>query len=240
MRQLRENKNSGYTNSMTRGIFIAGNESALSRAIEAETVKRVEHYAAAFIPNRFSTHAAPPKIAAEIEKARILIEWNPSSPLSARTLILAAGNRLDAIDDAILICSPPSLRLSAIDLPLSDVEIMINDQIKGWFFLVKELAAVMSEQGRGTLALVYPDYGSLTAKDESADLLGPSALASFRAFTAGLLTGAGGDPYITNAFSISDSGAEDAFAAFIYKHIDEAVKRSSGKLYKYGKFNFFK
>jgi hypothetical protein len=39
---------------MTRGILIVGMESSLSEAVAAEAEKRVEQYAAAFIPNRLS------------------------------------------------------------------------------------------------------------------------------------------------------------------------------------------
>jgi len=221
---------------MTRGIFIAGNESALSRAIESETNKRVEQYAAALIPNRLS---GAPKNSPTETPNRLPLDWNPSSPISARTLAIAAENRLENIDLAILICSPPSIRSSASELPLSDVEIMINDHIRGWFFLIKELAAIFTARKNGTLALVYPDIAS-SGKDEAADVLGPSALASFRALTNGLLIAAHNEPYITMGFSTHDAGNETAFAAFIYKHLDEITKRSNGKHHKFGKFLFFK
>jgi NAD(P)-dependent dehydrogenase (short-subunit alcohol dehydrogenase family) len=222
---------------MTRGIFIVGNESALSRAIEAETVNRVEQFAAALIPNRLSGAA---RNSAQENDKRLSLDWNPSSPISARTLVLAAENRLEHIDEAILVCSPPSIRGSAAELPLSDIEIMINDHIKGWFFLVKELSAVFSARRRGTLALVYPDISPSAGKDDAADILGPSALASFRALTNGLLSAAHIEPYITIGFSVSDAGNESAFAAFLYKTIDEITNRSNGKLHKFGKFAFFK
>ena len=221
---------------MTRGIFIAGNESALSRAVEAETVNRVEQFAAALIPNRL---AGAPRNSAQANEKRISLDWNPSSPISARTMVLAAENRLDHIDDAILICSPPSIRSSVSELPLSDVEIMVNDNIKGWFFLVKELATVFSSRKRGTLALVYHDIPA-AGKEDAADILGPSSLASFRALSHGLLAAAHIEPYLTIGFSSPDSGNEAAFAAFMYKYIDEGNRRSNGKLHKFGKFNFFK
>jgi len=220
---------------MTRGIFIAGNESALCRAIETETSNRVDKYAAALITNRLS--AAQRNTSSE--KGRIPLDWNPSSPISARTLALAAQNRLENIDTAILICSPPSVRSSAADIPLSDIEIMINDQIKGWYFLVKEIAVIFSARKHGTLALVYSDFTG-SGKDDVADVLGPSALASFRALTHGLLSVAHNEPYVTMGFSTSDAGNEAAFAAFIYKSLDDITKRSNGKLHKYGRFSFFK
>jgi len=217
-------------------IFLVGNESALCRAIEAETVNRVEQYAAALIPNRLS--GATKNTPAEI-KERALLEWNPSSPISARTLVVAAENHLEQIDEAILVCSPPSIRSSAAAIPFYDVEIIMNDHIKGWFLIVKELAAIFSARKRGTLALVYPDITG-SGKDDAADVLGPSALASFRALTNGLLTAAHNEPYTTIGFSTSDTGNETAFASFIFKTLDEITARSNGKMHKFGKFNLFK
>jgi hypothetical protein len=221
---------------MIRGIFIAGNESALSRAIETEAGNRVEQYVTALIPNRLS--GAPKNIPQENNK-RIPLEWNPSSPISARTIVLAAENRLDHIDEAILICSPPSIRCSAAQLPLSDVEIMVNDHIKSWFFLIRELAVTFTNRKRGTLVLVSPDI-STSGKDDTADILGPSSLASFRSLTQSLLSAAYNEPYITTGFSVSDAGNESAFASFLYKNIDVSDRRINGKLIKFGKFNLFK
>jgi len=215
---------------MTRGIFIAGNESAISRAVENETVNRVEKYTAAFIPNRLSGTS---KNIPTANKKRLSLEWNPSSPISARTMILAAENRLEKIDEAILICSPPSLQVSIADISLSDVEIMINDNIKGWFFLVKELSAVFRNRKRGTLALVYPEINVNARTNDVAGILDASCIASFSALTKSLLAGADNEPYVTTGFSCLGAGNESAFASFIFKTIDETDKRTSGKLHKW-------
>jgi hypothetical protein len=66
----------------TRGILIAGTESSLSAAIAAEAAKRVESFAAAFIPNRLS----PPGgggINDAGARALIPLIWNSGSPISA-------------------------------------------------------------------------------------------------------------------------------------------------------------
>jgi hypothetical protein len=226
---------------MTRGIFIAGNESALSRALEAEAEKRVDRFAAALIPNRLTGafSAGVVKSSAGANDKRLYLDWNPSSPISARTLILAAENRLDRVDEAILVCSPPSVRCKAGDLPLADVEILVNDHIKGWYFLVKELSAVFSSRKSGVLSLVYHDVPA-AKKDDAADILGPSALAFFRALTQGLLAAAHNEPYVTVGFACSDAGNEEAFSSFVFKSLDEVNTRNSGKLHKFGKLNFFR
>jgi hypothetical protein len=130
---------------------------------------------------------------------------------------------------------------------------MINDHIKGWFFLIKELTAIFASRRQGTLVFVYPDTHNNTGKDDTADILGPSALAAFRAVVNGLLAAAHSEPYTTIGFSTTETGNEAAFASFIFKNIEKhitgtgnltgsltGIKHSNGKLYKFGKLNFFK
>jgi hypothetical protein len=175
-----------------------------------------------------------------MEQACLPLQWNPSSPISARTLVLAAENRLEHIHEAILVCAPPSIRRPSAELSLSEIEILVNDQIKGWFFLARELAAVFRARKAGTLALVYSEIGAGGGKDDPADILGPSALASFQAFTRSLLAAAYSEPYLSMGFSCSEAGAETGFASFIFKLLDEGNRRNNGKLHKFGKFSFLR
>ena len=229
---------------MTRGILIAGNESTLSQAIAAEAAKRVEHYAAAMIPGRLS---GPPQLpSAQIdgqalsELAAVSIQWNPGSPISARSLVLAAESRMEQINEAILVCAPPPIRRPVAELSLTDIEVMVNDHIKGWFFLARELSALFRARRTGTLALVYSDSGPGGGKDDPADILGPPAQASFQAFTRSLLAAAYGEPYLTTGFSCSEAGTETGFASFVFKVLDDGNPRNNGKLHKYGRLNLFK
>jgi hypothetical protein len=231
---------------MTRGILIAGNESSLSAAIEAEISKRVEHFALALIPNRLpgsggpAAGALPESVRASSgDESRFPLAWNPGSPISARTLVIAAENRLEHINEAILICTPPAVRRPAAELDPGDIEIMVNDHIKGWFYLVKELAAVFRARRAGSLALVFSETCPGGGRDDAADLLGPAALASFRVFTQSVLSAALNEPYQTMGFSSSDAGAEAAFAAFIVKILDEGNKRNNGKWHKFSRLNIF-
>jgi hypothetical protein len=223
---------------MTRGILIVGNESALSRAIENEAAKRVEKYAVSLIPNRLTDVQQRVSHQENAHPGRFSVAWNPGSAISSRTLVLTAENKLDRIDEAILICSPPSVRRPAADLPLSDIEILINDHIKGWFFLVKEIANAFTRRGSGILGFVYFDASPEGGKDETADLLGSSSLASFRSLTAGLLGAAKREPFITMGFSSSDRTDDNGFAAHIFKTIDGADLKDSGKLHKYGRIKW--
>ena len=217
---------------MTRGILIAGNESAIINAIETEAARRAGHYALARIPDRFTGDIQPSTDTAS--SARVLLDWNPGSPISARTLVLAAENRLEQVSEAVLVCDPPSVRTA--DFSLADIEVLVNDHIKGWFFLVKELTAIFRARGEGTLALVYPETGG--GKDD--ELMGSAALAVFRSFTRNILAAALNEPYMTQGFSCAEAGDEAGFAAFIFKQLDEGNRRGNGKLHKYGKLGIFR
>ncbi|MDR0525761.1 MAG: hypothetical protein LBG90_07820 [Spirochaetaceae bacterium] len=219
---------------MTRGILLAGNESSLSVAVATEAAKRVERFGAALIPNRF---ADPPgeKILPPGE-ALIPLVWNPGSPVSARTLLIAAENRLEHINEALLICAPPVLRKFPEDLTSSEIELMVNDHIKGWFFLVKELSAHFKARQAGILALVFSEPE--ISKDEPPDVLGPGASAAFRAFAENLTAGAPREPFQIMGFSGPRSADPNAFGAFIFKTIEDGTKRNAGKWHKFGK-SFF-
>ena len=225
---------------MTRGILIAGNESSLFSAVAAEAMKRVEQYAAARISNQLSNSAS------DFSGGRpgggggeILLSWNPGSSISARTLALAAENRLGQVDDAILVCSPPAVYRMPENLMPGEIESLVNNHIKSWFFLVRELALVFKSRKAGTLALVAPETVSAGGRENQMDLMGPSAVASFRSLTQGLLASSFEEPFPVLGFSASDSGDEPGFAAYIFRIIDEGNKRNIGKWHKYGKFNPF-
>ena len=238
------NVGSVYTVIMTRGILIVGSESVLTNAIEAEAARRVERYTIASLPNRLSGDNAKIGLLARSTaisaEKRFPLEWNPGSPISARTVVLGAENRLEQVNEAILVCDPPSVRCAAADLSMANVEVLVNDHIKGWLFLIKELAATFRTQGGGLLALVCPETSGAGSKDDTADLLGSTAAGAFRSLTRNLLVAASSEPYLTLGFSGAETGDEAGFAAFIFKQLDEGNRRSNGKLFKYGKLGFFR
>ena len=226
---------------MTRGILIVGNESSLLSAVAAEAVKRVESYAYALIPNRFYLPDGAPPPSANPAGKGVALSWTPSSPISARTLVVAAENRLGQINNAILVCSPPAVFRTAESLTPEEIEILVNDQIRGWFFLIRELALYFHRLGTGSLSFVAPELSSDGGtKNAQADLLGPPALASFRTFAQGLLTLSSNELFHIVGFTAPESGAKEEFAAWLFKLIDEGNRKNSGKWQKYPKIGFFR
>jgi hypothetical protein len=230
-----------YNRKMTRGILIAGNESSLLNALAGEAAKRVEGFALAPIPNRFAPPV--PHGVSRGEGPGEVLSWNPGSSISARTLVLAAENRLGRIDEAVLVCSPPAVYRSPENLAPAEVEILAGDHIKGWFFLIRELVLMFKAGKGGALALVVPEL--ITGpRDGPPDLLGPPAAAAFRAFAQGILVSppSGGEDNVQiMGFTASGAaGAEEEalFAGYIFRMMEEGIRRNSGKWHKFSKFNF--
>jgi NAD(P)-dependent dehydrogenase (short-subunit alcohol dehydrogenase family) len=144
------------------------------------------------------------------------------------------------IDDAVLVCSPPALYRPAEALAPREVDSHINVHVKGWFFLVRELALYFRSRQAGTLAMVVSEASAGGGKDAPADLLGPPAEASFRAFAQGLLASSAAEPFQIRGFSSAEAGSEADFAAWFFKFIDEGNRKNSGKWYKYNKLRFFR
>jgi hypothetical protein len=220
---------------MTRGILIAGNESSLFRAIAAEAAKRVESYASACIPNRLSLRAGTLQGATDEPGGAIPLSWNPSSHISARTLIIAAENRLRQINDAILVCSPPSIFRTAETLTVEEIETLVDDQIKGWFFLIRELMLYLRRQGPGAISFVASEI-----KNSQTDILGPAAAASFINFSQSILASSLDEPFQMMGFSGSDTGGNREFAEWLFKQIDESPKKKSGRWNKFSKLPFIR
>jgi NAD(P)-dependent dehydrogenase (short-subunit alcohol dehydrogenase family) len=226
----------------SKGILVAGSESPLSAVIAAEAGKRAGHVAAAFIPNRlpYPPENFPPgnrQPALPGGGAAAVLAWNPGSPVSARSLVLGAENRMGRIDEAVLVCTPPAVRKNAADLNPSNIEIIVNDHIKGWFFLVRELAAVFKARRAGSLALVLSDIAGAGGRDDT-DLIGPSVSASFRSFAQGLMASSQAEPYGVYGFSIPagtylGTGDANDVGAFVFKTLEDG-RRNAGKWHKFG------
>jgi hypothetical protein len=141
------------------------------------------------------------------------------------------------IDEAFVVCTPPSTRQLPYNLKHGDIDFIVNDHIKGWYLLAKELTAYFKAAQGGALALALLEASS--PRDAPADLTGPAVGASFKAFAQAVLTASAAEPYQVMGFTSSEVGEEASFAAYIFKVIEETNRRNSGKWYKHGRLGLF-
>ena len=219
---------------MSRGILIAGNESSLHTALCVEAAKRVENYAVALIPREQMQELPKPSAG----DRRIMLDWNPASPISAKTVVLSCRNKMENIDDAVLVCVPPAYRKKAEKMSAEEIDRFIDYNIKGWFFLVRELVAAFESRKQGNLSLVLAAELGPGSKEDEIDLVGPIAVSAFRSFAQGILLSSFNASFNAMGFSSSEAGEENAFAAYVFKTMEDG-KRNSGKWHKHGKLGLF-
>jgi NAD(P)-dependent dehydrogenase (short-subunit alcohol dehydrogenase family) len=219
---------------VSRGILIAGNESSLLTALCVEAAKRVENYAVALIPREEAREMSGSSAGGR----RIMVDWNPASPVSAKTVVLSCRNRLENIDDAVLVCVPPACRKRAEKMTAEEIDRFIDFNIKGWFFLVREIVGAFESRNQGNLSLVLAAELGPGSKEDQIDLVGPIAVSAFRSFAQGILLSSFNASYNAMGFSSSEAGEENAFAAYVFKIMEED-KKNSGKWHKHGKLSLF-
>ncbi|AEJ20510.1 hypothetical protein [Gracilinema caldarium] len=221
---------------MTRGILIVGNTAPLTLALSQEAAKRLESHGLALLgnpePDNPMQFPPPP--------ATIPLIWTPGSSISARTLLISAENRFSRIDEVLLVLSPPTLRIRPDQIDTAHISPMIDDYLKGWYYLVRELFRYYRQRKEGTLALVLSEAPLVTEKEESPDMLGPVLGSAFRAFMQSVLATAVTNPFRILGFTVNDSSQHEDFAEFIFKVLDDDTKRDTGKLHRFGKLNLFR
>ena len=90
-----------------------------------------------------------------------LFEWNRSSPLSARTLILHAENNIGPIHEGVLVFDTYA---ATLDFPAFSADVCsraVDELIAGYLFLTAELLARFSRNGGGRLVFMLREQPSL-------------------------------------------------------------------------------
>jgi hypothetical protein len=123
------------------------------------------------------------------------------------------------------------------DINPAQLEKALNYHLKGWYYLSRELCRVFKDRGSGTLAFIVPE-GPPSKSGDSPDLLGPALGAAFKSFAQSVLALPPPLPYEAYGFS-AENADPAAFAAFIFKIIDEGGRRNAGRWHKYGRVGLF-
>ena len=190
------------------------------------------------VTNQASSEAEGEPEALKGKQSLHYIAWNPRSPLSARTVITEAQNVLGVIDEALVVFSADTGRKEFHEMSFADLEKTVDDSIKGFFFLVKEIFAAMQRQKKGALCFAHHDGGVEVLPPGQA-----AASAAFRAFASSLFA-----QYQSEAFSLygyySSAVETRDFARFLSGLIGMRTEKTSRRWIKFsdkqGLFSFAK
>lgn len=167
----------------------------------------------------------------------LLIDWNRTSPISARNVVLAVLNRFDTLDEALLLQAPQLPPGPLQELPYEIIERAVDAWVKGTLFLAKGILELFAQRRGGSLAIVQQaEHGAapLTAA------LGGSLRAAARSLAAAMAAGGATRKVRVNSFECRDPNAWDAltteasgFAEFVLQTMQNRASRSSGRRFRY-------
>ena len=203
-------------------ILLAGSSGALMTELTNEELARGNRVAVT-TPQEETEGVSTRKKPAAGEKSRQnlhYIAWNLRSPLSARAVVMDAFNTLGSVDEARIVVSADTGRREFNEMSSADLEMAVDEGIKSFFFLTKEIFSAFRRQKRGVLSFALHDGGVEVLPPAAA-----AACASFRAFASSLFA-----QYQNEAFRLygyhSSSADTQAFARFLCADTGRTEKSS--------------
>jgi NAD(P)-dependent dehydrogenase (short-subunit alcohol dehydrogenase family) len=218
-------------------ILLAGTNSGFLSELTEEALaagSRVAVASEAAIPA--GDEQPPQDAAAKPQKKTNLyyIAWNPRSPLSARTVVMDALNNLGSLDEVIIAFFADTGKNEFHDMPFADMEKIVDDSIKSYFFLVKEIFAALRGQKKGVLCFAHHDGGA-----EVLPPLQAAASAAFRSFASSLFAQYQNEPFTLYGYC-SSSAETRAFARFLSESAGNRTQKTARRWVRFsGKTGFF-
>lgn len=169
------------------------------------------------------------------EDRLLLIDWNRTSPISARNVLLAVQNRFGALDEALLL-QPPLLPPEALQTQASEsIERAVDVWVKGTLFLVKGVLEEFVLREAGRLVLLH--------RARRRPLPTPLQAALWESFRAAALSLAAAGPrrgvqrrrvvrFECLDAEAWENGSED-FAAFVLSAMQQAGRASTGRFFRF-------
>jgi NADP-dependent 3-hydroxy acid dehydrogenase YdfG len=170
------------------------------------------------------------------EDRLLLVDWNRSSPISARNVLLAAVNRFDALDEALLLQAPHLPGGPLQGLSYEAIERAVDVWVKGTLFLAKGILETFAQRRSGSLALVQQaGQGARLPPLEAA--LRESVRAAARSLSAAARRPRGARLLRVNSFECHDPEAWDAqagaFAAFVLETMQGRAQKANGRCFHF-------
>jgi len=159
----------------------------------------------------------------------LLIEWNRTSPISAKNVLLTSLNRFDRIDETLLLFTPELEQKLLQETTAETMDRAVDTWIKGSLFMMKAVLELYTQKRGGCLALVNhlpQEEGAVLAPLESA-LRG-----SFTAAAGAVFASNSQRNVFVNGFESRSQKIEE-LADFIFDTMKDRGARLSGKWFRF-------
>ncbi len=154
-----------------------------------------------------------------------LIPWNKVSPISARDLVLKSRRTLGTIDQALVVHSMSGSPDELGSTSLTQIDAMVDADVKGYLYLLRELIHTFRRQAAGTIACI-------AHRPEELSSVGCNVFEGFVGLVESLLTSSVSEPFALKGY-VSESANLADFAQFIYSGNEEQSPKTRGRWQRY-------
>jgi NAD(P)-dependent dehydrogenase (short-subunit alcohol dehydrogenase family) len=155
----------------------------------------------------------------------LVVEWNRSSPISAKNVVLTTLNRFDRIDETLLLLTPKLEQKLLQETATETIDRAVDAWIKGSLFLMKTVLLLYGRKQEGSLALINHVLQAATAVPPPLE----SALrGGFRATAEAIFAGIGEQNVFVHGFESHSTKIEE-LADFIFDTMNRKAVRATGK-----------
>ena len=159
----------------------------------------------------------------------LVVEWNRSSPISAKNVVLTTLNRFDRIDETLLLLTPKLEQKLLQETATETIDRAVDAWIKGSLFLMKTVLLLYGRKQEGSLALINHMAQAVAAEPPPLE----SALrGSFRATAEAIFAGIGEQNVLASGFE-SHSARIEELADFIFDTMNAKALRTTGKWHRF-------
>ena len=210
---------------MERTLLITGRHSAFTDDLVQEALARKFRVLATYDPS-----GEEPEVPDGLGDDLTYIEWNRRSPISARSVLLKAENAADSVEELFVVYSPESLTVPFHETGASRIEELVDANIKGYLFLLREALGYLLRHGEGGgLNIVVRDRGS-----ELVPPLESAVSNAFRSTVRSIMSFYEEEPVRIRGFHAPESKEGREFAQYILDTIQEKGEKSAGRWNKFG------
>ncbi len=155
------------------------------------------------------------------------VNWNRRSPVSAGTVVRTLSNQYKALEHVFLVYVPGLENSPFHELGSASIESTIDEQLKGYTFIIRELLSLVQKKKSISLHIVIYTGGSEVLAPHDA-----AAIGCIRSLVSGIFTFYQNEEIYINGFESSAQVSGD-FADFILKNCMESSPKANMKWFRF-------
>jgi len=209
---------------MAEVVLITGSETLLGRKLVEKELARGNRVIAP-IGNKTGSSSE------NTREDFLTLPWNKSSVFSAKTVIREGERQLGPINRAVFLSPGNTESAYLMEMTISDIDDLLDNQIRGFIYLVREVYTLMKERE-------FSKLGFAMTHNKSSLCIQKGCIGFFKDFADKLIQEP--TPAIEMCGFLSSSNDIDSYSHFIMEMLDTLPPKAKGQWLKHSdKKNLF-